>query len=170
MVDNRRIRLVLSDAAKQDLMRLNAQALKRPHGREAQLLEASLVMLHRLNGHRDPTKPLDFNPDFADLSDCDTTYVGADPYEKPPYRIVSRDIPPETPTGITRRQVIAIGERQGSEVYRIAGDRLRRPVGWTLDQLAARAAERRQAQASVQSRRLPEVVHDTTGADMEMAL
>ncbi|MEU3050517.1 hypothetical protein ABZ705_29110 [Streptomyces sp. NPDC006984] len=124
MTNSLRIKVYLSPGARADLQRLNQRALKNPRGKEEALLEASIVMLHRLNGRRHPTKPLDYNLHFADLSDCDTTYVGADPYEKPPLRIVSRDIRPSRPDGITRREIVAIGARQDSKVYRIAGQRL----------------------------------------------
>ncbi|MEV7953008.1 hypothetical protein [Streptomyces sp. NPDC088141] len=137
MTNSLRIKVHLGPGARADLQQLNHQALKHPHGKEEALLEAAIVMLHRLNGRRHPTKPLDCNPHFADLSDCDTTYVGADPYEKPPLRIVSRDIRPSRPDGITRREIVAIGARQDSKVYRVAGQRLGRPVGVTLAELAA---------------------------------
>ncbi|MFD7668090.1 hypothetical protein [Streptomyces sp. NPDC059788] len=137
MTNSLRIKVCLSPGARTDLQRLNERALKDPHGKEEALLEAAIVMLHRLNGRRHPTKPLDHNPHFADLSDCDATYVGADPYEKPPLRIVSRDIRPSRPDGITRREIVAIGARQDSKVYRVAGQRLGRPVGITLAELAA---------------------------------
>ncbi|MFF8914196.1 hypothetical protein ACF08M_12930 [Streptomyces sp. NPDC015032] len=137
MTSSLRIKVHLSPGASADLQRLNERALKNPHGKEEALLEAAIVMLHRLNGRRHPTKPLDYSPHFADLSDCDTTYVGADPYEKPPLRIVSRDIRPSRPDGITRREIVAIGARQDSKVYRVAGQRLGRPVGITLAELAA---------------------------------
>ncbi|WP_405824608.1 hypothetical protein OG705_30185 [Streptomyces sp. NBC_00838] len=137
MTSSLRIKVHLSPGARTDLHQLNQRALKKPHGEEEALLEATIVMLHRLNGRRHPTKPLDYNPHFADLSDCDTTYVGSDPYEKPPLRIVSRDIRPSRPDGVTRREIVAIGSRQDSEVYRIAGERLGRPVGVTLSELRA---------------------------------
>ena len=143
-----RIKVHLSPGARADLHRINEKALEHPHGRDEALLEATILMLHRLNGRRHPTKPLDYDSRFADLSDCDTTYVGVDPYEKPPLRIVSRDIRPESPGGITRREIIAIGQRRDSEVYRIAGQRLGRPVGVTLEDLAAqrqRSAEQTRA-------------------------
>ncbi|MGW0579854.1 hypothetical protein ACWD25_28685 [Streptomyces sp. NPDC002920] len=137
MTNSLRIKVYLSPGARADLQQLNQRALKHPHGKEEALLEAAIVMLHRLNGRRHPTKPLDYNAHIADLSDCDTTYVRADPYEKPPLRIVSRDIRPSRPDGITRREIVAIGARQDSKVYRVAGQRLGRPVGVTLAELAA---------------------------------
>lgn len=137
MANSLHIKVHLSPGARADLQQLNQRALKHPHGKEEAILEAVIVMLHRLNGRRHPTKPLDYNPQFADLSDCDTTYVGADPYEKPPLRIVSRDIRPSRSDGITRREIVAIGARQDSKVYRVAGQRLRRPMGVTLSELAA---------------------------------
>lgn len=135
MDDRLRIKVVLSAEARQDIDRLSRKAQKQTHGRDEALFEATIVMLHRLNGRRHPTKPLDYDSRFADLSDCDTTYVGADPYEKPPLRIVSRDIPPRQHGGITQRKIIAIGPRQDSQVYRVAGQRLDRKPGITLDEM-----------------------------------
>ncbi|MFK0154212.1 hypothetical protein ACIQVK_19330 [Streptomyces sp. NPDC090493] len=137
MANSLRIKVYLSPGARADLQQLNQRALQHPHGKEKALLEAAIVMLHRLNGHRHPTKPLDYNPHFADLSDCDTTYVGVAPYEAPPLRIVSRDIRPSRADEITRREIVAIGARQNSKVYRVAGQRLGRPLGITLAELAA---------------------------------
>lgn len=151
MTNELRIKVHLTPGARGDIERLNQRALKDPHGKDEALLEATIVMLHRLNGRRHPTKPLDYDSRFADLSDCDTTYVGADPYEKPPLRIVSRDIRPEQPGGITRREIVAIGARRDSEVYHVAGQRLQRPIGVTLDELAA------QRQAAAEAERGPRV-------------
>jgi hypothetical protein len=166
MTEGLRIKVHLSPGARQDIERLNQRALKNAHSRDEALLEATIVMLHRLNGRRHPTKPLDYDSRFADLSDCDTTYVGADPHEKPPLRIVSRDVRPEPPGGITRREIVAIGARRDSEVYRTAGQRLERPVGVTLDQLAA------QRRASAAKNHAPQAGRglDTpapVGADLE---
>jgi hypothetical protein len=160
MDERPRLKIHLTPGARQDIERLNQLALKHPHGREEALLEATIIMLHRLNGRRHPTKPLDYDSRFADLSDCHTTYVGADPYEKPPLRIVSRDIRPDRPGGLSRREVIAIGERRDSEVYRIAGQRLGRPVGVTLEELR----ERRGASA-----RMDRTSHMGRGVDARAA-
>ena len=155
MADPLRIKVHLTAGARRDLERLNQRAAQQPGGRDEALLEATIIMLHRLNGRRHPTKPLDFDPHFADLSDCDTTYLGADPYEKPPLRIVSRDLRPQTPGGITRREIIAIGPRRESQVYRIAGQRLGRPIGVTLDELAAQRRSSARPQSEPQHRSLP---------------
>lgn len=165
MSNELRIKVHLTPGARQDIERLNQRALKQPHGKDEALLEATIVMLHRLNGRRHPTKPLDYDSRFADLSDCDTTYVGADPYEKPPLRIVSRDLRPERPGGITRREVVAIGQRRESEVYRTAGHRLGRPIGVTLDDLAAQ----RQASAQAEpARRVGRGVDEPSAADSDL--
>lgn len=132
-----RIKVRLTPGAHRDLQQLNNLAHKNPGGREEALLEASILMLSRLNGRREPTKALEYDSRFADLSDCDSTYVGADPYEKPPLRIVSRDVPPLKPGGSIRREIIAVGPRQDSKVYHVAGSRLGRPVGVPLAELRA---------------------------------
>ncbi|WP_424863085.1 hypothetical protein [Streptomyces sp. MMS24-I29] len=76
-------------------------------------------------------------PSYPDLSDCETTYVGADPTRKPSHRVVWRETLPETPGGTPLREVIAVGERANGAAYHIAGQRLGRPVGVTLIELAA---------------------------------
>lgn len=126
MANNLRIKLFLTPGAHHDLEQLNSRARKNPHGPDEALLEATILMLHRLNGRRHPTKPLDFDPRFGDLSECETTYVGADPNAKPPLRIVTRDLPPKIPGGVTRREVLAIGAREHSKVYTLAGERVAR--------------------------------------------
>lgn len=165
MANELRVKVGLTPGARQDIERLNQRALKHPHGKDEALLEATIVMLHRLNGRRHPTKPLDFDSRFADLSDCDTTYVGADPYEKPPLRIVSRDLRPERPGGITRREIIAIGPRRESEVYRTAGHRLGRPIGVTLEELAA---QRRASAEQETAPRLSRGVDEPPAADSDL--
>lgn len=162
-----RIKVQLTPAARADIDRLNQRALKEPHGKDEALLEATIVMLHRLNGRRHPTKPLDYDSRFADLSDCDTTYVGADPYEKPPLRIVSRDLRPEEPGGVTRRQIVAIGARQDSQVYRVAGHRLARPVGVTLEELDA---ERQQSAEQGRAPRVGSGVDGPSAPDSDLEL
>lgn len=79
MTSGLHIKVYLTSGARQDIERLNQRALQQPHGKAEALLEATIVMLYRLNGRRHPTKPLDYDSRFADLSDCDTTYVGFDP-------------------------------------------------------------------------------------------
>lgn len=135
MSNQLRIKVVLTPAAKADIQRMNEAALRAPGSQDEALLEATIVMLSRLNGRRHPTKPLDFESHMADLSDCDSTYVGADPYDKPPIRIVSRDLRPTHPGTITRREIVAIGPRRDSQAYKMAAQRLDRPVGVSLDQL-----------------------------------
>jgi hypothetical protein len=131
-----RIKIHLGPQAKRDIESLARRASQNPGGRDEQLLDATILMIHRLDGRRPPTKPLDFDPRFADLSDCDTTYVGADPNEKPPLRIVSQDSPSSTKPGLVWRDIIVVGPRQDSRVYEIAGERLGRPVGVSFDDLA----------------------------------
>lgn len=137
MSNQLRIKVVLAPGAKADIQRMNEAALAQPGSQAEALLEATIIMLSRLNGRRHPTKPLDFADHMADLSDCDSTYVGADPHEKPPLRIVSRDLRPSHPGTITRREIVAIGPRADSQAYRTAAARLDRPVGVSLDQLRA---------------------------------
>ncbi|UJW28855.1 hypothetical protein L3Q67_26835 [Saccharothrix sp. AJ9571] len=81
------------------------------------------------------THRLEYMPTYPDLSDCQTTYVGADPGRKPSHRLVWRERMPEGPGQLITREVIALGERNAGQVYYVAGQRLGRPVGFTLAEL-----------------------------------
>ncbi|MET0887158.1 MAG: hypothetical protein ABWX92_11975 [Mycetocola sp.] len=131
------VRLRLTDAARRDIERLDTLAQRDPSGQQRELLESVVLMLHGLAKTRHPTKFLEYDSRFGDLSDCETTYVGADPNEKPPIRIVTRDMPAAHPGGPALREVIAIGPRQDSVVYHAAAGRLGRHPGVTLDELNA---------------------------------
>lgn len=131
------VKLGLTAAARRDIDRLNTIAQRDPSGQQRELLESVVVMLQSLAKKRHPTKFLDYDSRFGDLSDCETTYVGADPNEKPPIRIVTRDKPAAQPGGPVIREVVAIGPRRDSAVYHVAASRLGRPPGVTLDQLNA---------------------------------
>lgn len=135
MDELRRVRLHLSPEARQDIERLKLKAEQHPGTRHEALYEAVVIQLSRLNGRREPTKELTYDSRFADLSDCDTTYVGADPNEKPPLRIVTIDTPSTDPSGHIERDVVVIGPRADSQVYHVAGQRLGRTPGVTLDEL-----------------------------------
>lgn len=130
------VRLKMTDGARRDLERLNVLAERDETGAQFELLKGTVMMLDALGKRRHPTKFLEYDSRFGDLSDCETTYVGVDPNEKPPLRIVSQDV--RSPTGgAPIRRIIAIGPRQDSAVYRVAANRLQRPPGVTLEQLEA---------------------------------
>jgi hypothetical protein len=74
---------------------------------------------------------------YPDLSDCQTSYLGVDPNRKPSHRLIWRETLPERDGEPARREVIAFGERKDGRAYFIAGQRLGRPVGVRLADLAA---------------------------------
>ncbi|MGI8306962.1 hypothetical protein [Saccharopolyspora hattusasensis] len=136
MKSERAAHFYLPPEAKQDIERLHALAQRTPKGSESRHLAvvAMNTILEIKNGTRS-THPLEYLPSYPDLSDCETTYVGADPNKKPSHRVVWRETPPETPGDAPLREVIAIGERKNGAVYHIAGQRLGRPTGVTLAEL-----------------------------------
>lgn len=138
-----------------ELQDLAARAVAHPRGPEDRLLR---VTLNRLQGiqHGDwSTHQLDYMPSYPDLSDCETTYVGADPNSKPSHRIVWRERSRPDPDGTPVRQIIALGERAYGQAYHLAGARLGRPVGITLEELRAMDEPISRAPRNEKSRRHP---------------
>lgn len=131
------IRLLPSAGLKQDLQALHDAAVLNPHGPEDRLLRVTLNQLSRIKQGAPSTHPLEYMPSYPDLSDCETTYVGADPNAKPSHRIVWRERAPRRPGDPVTREIIALGERANGQAYYLAGQRLGRPVGFTLTELAA---------------------------------
>ncbi|MGO4460059.1 hypothetical protein AB4039_22590 [Streptomyces sp. M-16] len=131
------IRFLPTAGLKQDLQTLHDAAMMRPLGPEGRLLRVALNQLSRIQQGAPGTHPLGYLPSYPDLSDCETTYVGADPNAKPSHRIVWREHAPQRPGEPVTREVIALGERANGQAYYMAGQRLGRPVGFTLAELAA---------------------------------
>ncbi|MGW6600509.1 hypothetical protein [Streptomyces sp. NPDC055036] len=131
------IRLLPTAGLKQDLQTLHDAAMLHPRGPEERLLRAALNHLDRIKQGAPSTHPLGYMPSYPDLSDCETTYVGADPHARPSHRIVWRERAPQRPREPVTREIIAMGERANGEAYYLAGQRLGRPVGFTLAELAA---------------------------------
>ncbi len=77
------IRLLPTAGLKQDLQTLHDAAVMHPHGPEDRLLRVALNQLGRIKQGAPSTHPLEYMPSYPDLSDCETTYVGADPNAKP---------------------------------------------------------------------------------------
>lgn len=128
----------LPQAVHNDLITLADRARRNPQDARARnLLQVASNALVALKKGHPGTHGLKFMPSYPDLSDCRTMYVGADPNQKPSHRVVFRDIPPESPGAKTRREIIALGERDKGRVYHLAGQRLGRPMGVRLDELAA---------------------------------
>lgn len=73
-----------------------------------------------------PDKQLDFQPHLADLSDCDSTYVGG---ENSPYRMVTRVLDPVEGSSKSLLEVVAFGPRHDMWVYKQASKNIKRPVG-----------------------------------------
>ncbi|WP_188299142.1 hypothetical protein [Streptomyces sp. CBMA156] len=131
------IRLLPTAGLKQDLQALHDAAVMHPHGSEDRLLRVALNQLGRIKQGAPSTHPLEYMSSYPDLSDCETTYVGADPGTKPSHRIVWRERAPQRPGEPVTREIIALGERADGQAYYMAGQRLGRPVGFTLAELAA---------------------------------
>ncbi|MFF3128653.1 hypothetical protein ACFVRD_41810 [Streptomyces sp. NPDC057908] len=131
------IRLLPTAGLKQDLQTLHDAAVLHPRGPEDRLLRVALNQLGRINQGAPSTHPLEYMPSYPDLSDCETTYVGADPHAKPSHRIVWRERAPQRPGDPVTREIIAMGERANGQAYYMAGQRLGRPVGFALAELAA---------------------------------
>ncbi|MFJ7281068.1 hypothetical protein [Kitasatospora sp. NPDC098663] len=131
------IRFLPTAGLKQDLQALHDAAVMHPRGPEDRLLRVALNQLGRIKQGAPSTHPLECMPSYPDLSDCETTYVGADPGAKPSHRIVWRERSPRRPGEPATREIIALGERANGQAYYMAGQRLGRPVGFTLAELAA---------------------------------
>lgn len=137
MGKRRPIRLVAMPGLKEDLRVLQDAAAQTPRGPEGRLLRVALNQLERIAQGGRGTHPLEYMPTYPDLSDCETTYVGADPNRTPSHRIVWREQIPEGSDEPITREVIALGERNAGQAYYLAGQRLGRPVGFTLAELRA---------------------------------
>lgn len=120
---------------KDDFARLNAIAVQHPGGPEDRLLRVALNQMARIKNGAPGTHPLEWMASYPDLSDCQTTYVGADPNHKPSHRLIWRELPATTPGGSVTREVIALGERAGGKAYYLAGQRLGRPIGLSREEL-----------------------------------
>lgn len=149
------VRLLPTTGLKQDLQTLHDAAVMHPHGPEDRLLRVALNQLGRIQQGAPSTHPLEYMPSYPDLSDCETTYVGADPNAKPSHRIVWRERARQRPGEPVTREIIALGERANGQAYYMAGQRLGRPVGFTLAELAAQrepiASPSRPRQRSISS-------------------
>lgn len=127
----------ISPEAEQDIIQLNNRLKRNPDDLYTKhLLQVSLNTLVSLRDGHPGTKALEYLPSYPDLSDCRTSYVGGDPNQKPSHRLVWRDVPADHPAGRPRREVIALGRRENGQVYHLAGQRLGRPVGFTLEELS----------------------------------
>lgn len=91
-----------------DLLRLSADPDKRDLRRRV-LAEIEALRRGSSDGHH----ALGYAKGKGDLRDCVTSKVQSDPNEKADYRLVFREMPPEHPGGLPRRELLAIKPRHG---------------------------------------------------------
>ncbi|MEU7313073.1 hypothetical protein [Streptomyces sp. NPDC007083] len=119
-----------------DLKALHRAAVQNPRGPEDRLLRVTLNHLDRIRNGGKSTHRLEYMPTYPDLSDCETTYVGTDSNRKPSHRLIWRERIPQDPRQPIVREIVALGERENGQAYHAAGQRLNRPVGFTLSELS----------------------------------
>ncbi|PZU04581.1 MAG: hypothetical protein DI630_00200 [Gordonia sp. (in: high G+C Gram-positive bacteria)] len=127
--------LALHPAFERDLQSLASTAGRNPTSESRRLLMVTLSALEAIRDGTIPVRPLEQMSTYPDLSDCNKVYIQTDPDSKPRYRLVWRERPPEEPGGKPVREVIQLGERELGSVYHLAGQRLGRPSGVSLDEL-----------------------------------
>lgn len=127
--------LAMHPAFERDLQSLASTAGRNPTGEARRLLVITLSALAAIRDGTIPVRPLEQLGSYPDLSDCNKVYIQTDPDAKPRYRLVWRERPSEEPGGTPVREVIQLGERELGSVYHLAGQRLGRPSGVTLDEL-----------------------------------
>ncbi|TDD18967.1 hypothetical protein E1218_25060 [Kribbella turkmenica] len=105
--------LLLTDKFVDDLRRLAADARRDPG--KVFLRQQVLRQLDQLSaGATDGHHALGYEAGKGDLRDCAVGYVQSDPEQKPDHRLVFREIGPETPDQLPRRELLAIKPRHGS--------------------------------------------------------
>lgn len=127
--------LALHPAFERDLQSLATAAARNPTGESRRLLTVTLSALAAIRDGEIPVRPLERMNSYPDLSDCNKVYIQTDPEQKPKYRLVWRERAAEEAGGTPVREVIQLGERELGSVYQLAGQRLGRPSGVTLDDL-----------------------------------
>lgn len=139
--------LALHPAFERDLQDLAAEAGRNPTGEARRLLMVTLSALQAIKEGTIPVRPLEQLGSYPDLSDCNKVYIQTDPDNKPKYRLVWREHPAEEPGGPATREVIQLGARELGSVYHLAGQRLGRPAGVSLEEL--REPEREETAAKL---------------------
>lgn len=127
--------LSLHPEFERDLQSLAADAGRNPTGESRRLLMVTLNALEAIRDGTIPERRLDQMSTYPDLSDCNKVYIQTDPNDKPKYRLVWRELPAGEPGGRPVRQVIQLGTRELGSVYHLAGQRLGRPAGVSLEEL-----------------------------------
>ncbi|WP_159401681.1 hypothetical protein [Streptomyces sp. NRRL F-5053] len=138
MVPERRRRPLVFDPSlvTPDLQKIHQAAVRNPSGPATRLLHVTLNHLYEIKNGAKGTHRLENLPAYPDLSDCETTYVQTDLRQKPSHRLIWRERIPVDPRQPIVRQVIALGKREGGQAYYLAGERLNRPIGISLSELA----------------------------------
>lgn len=127
--------LALHPAFERDLRDLASVAENNPSGEGSRLLRVTLGALQAIRDGAIPVRSIEQMRSYPDLSDCNKVYIQTDPDAKPKYRLVWRELPAEGRGESPMRQVIQLGDRERGAVYHLAGQRLGRPAGVTLDEL-----------------------------------
>ncbi|SDS62823.1 hypothetical protein [Microlunatus soli] len=80
----------------------------------SQLRDQMLTEIEALrHGTSDGHHPLGYSKGKGDLRDCVASKVQSDPNKRADYRLVFREMPPEQPGGLPRRELLAIKPRHG---------------------------------------------------------
>lgn len=118
--------LILAPGFVEDLRRLAAEARRDPS--RAYLRQQVLQLLEQLaNGTADGHRGLGHAVGRGDLRDCVTAYVQSDPQQSADYRLVFREIGPESTGQPPRRELLAVKPRHGTNnAYAHACARLNR--------------------------------------------
>jgi hypothetical protein len=118
--------VIVSDKFAEDLRRLAADARADPS--RVFLRQQVLAQLKQLaEGTADGRHALGYESGKGDLRDCVTAYLQSDPQAKADYRLVFREMPPEGPGGLPRRELLAVKPRQGAgNIYEHTCARLNR--------------------------------------------
>lgn len=126
--------LRLRDRAERSKQRAQSGG-KRDH-RAENLYPVAINALVELKRGRPATHDLTYMPTYGDISDCSTLYIGLpDDYPSASHRIVFRDTPIDDVSNDTRREIVALGEREKGKVYHMAAQRLGRPAYMSLREL-----------------------------------
>ncbi|MEJ1110820.1 MULTISPECIES: hypothetical protein [unclassified Kribbella] len=146
--------LLLTDKFVDDLRRLAADARRDPG--KVYLRQQVLRQIEQLSsGNTDGHHVLGYEAGKGDLRDCVVGYVQSDPEQKADYRLVFREIGPDAPGDLPRRELLAIKPRRGSNnIYAHVCARLNRhPADRQpgLDRFGDRPADSGGSQASRQA-------------------
>jgi hypothetical protein len=112
MADDARYLVVGLEKFHQDLHFLRRQANTSPAAR-ALYREVLREIENLRDGSTDGHHALGYERGKGDLRDCVTAYVRSAPHRKPDYRLVFREVGPQAPGGLPRRELLAIKPRRG---------------------------------------------------------